>query len=208
MATLEMPKAVWSEAEQALREELTRVSRLSYHRGHVGGTGGNISARVPGEDAVLITATGVSLGDTTPENIVKVTLFAEMCDPNGAWRPSKETGFHCSVFRLRPDVGAIVHVHPPFATAFSCLNEPLPLVTISARANLKEVPCVGLAPAGSADLRRYVEEGIKAYPSVKALLMREHGILALGKDLVNGYNIADLVEDTAKIAHAYLTLRR
>ena len=209
MDTLQAPEtAVWSETERALREELARVSRLSYHRGHVGGTGGNISARIPGEDAVLVTATGISLEDTTPENIVKVTMFAEVCDEACAHRPSKETGFHCAVFRLREDVGAIVHVHPPYATAFSCLNEPLPLVTISARANLKQVPCVALAPAGSAELRRYVEDGIKAYPGVRALLMRDHGILALGKDLVTAYNVADLVEDTAKIAFAYLTMRK
>jgi len=198
----------WSEVEQTFREELTRISRLAYNRRLVGGAGGNVSVRIPGTDEVLVTATGVSLGDTTFQNIVKVNLYAEMCDPTFCYKPSKETGFHCSVFRLREDVGGIVHVHPPYATSFSCLNKPLPMVTVSALANLKEVPCIEVAPAGSAELRGYVEEAIKAYPGVRSILMREHGILALGKDLVQAYNLADLVEDTAKIAYAYFQMQK
>jgi L-ribulose-5-phosphate 4-epimerase len=198
----------WSETEQTMREELTRISHLAYNRGLVGGNGGNVSVRILGTDEVLVTATGISLGDITPQNIVKVNLHGELCDPASFYRPSKETGFHCLVFRQREDVGGIVHVHPPYATAFSCLNKPLPLVTISARTNLKEVPCIEVAPMGSAELREYVGDAIKAYPGIKAILMRDHGILAQGKDLVQAFNIADLVEYTAKIAYAYLTLRQ
>jgi len=196
-----------SEIEQSLRKELIRISRLAYNRGLVGGTGGNVSVRIPNTDEVLVTATGISLGDTTFQNIVKVNLDGDMCDQAFYYKPSKETGFHCSVFRMRDDVGGIVHVHPPYATALSCLNESLPLVTVSARANLREVPCVEVAPAGSMELRNYIGEAIKAYPGVRSILMRDHGILALGKDLLQAYYFADLTEDTAKIAYVYKQMK-
>jgi L-fuculose-phosphate aldolase len=78
---------------------------------------------------------------------------------------------------------------------------PLPLVTVSARGVLREVPCIDSAPAGSPELSRYVQEGLGRFPAtVKVILMREHGILALGKDLGNAYYLSDLAEDSAKIA--------
>jgi L-fuculose-phosphate aldolase len=74
------------------------------------------------------------------------------------------------------------------------------MVTVSARGVLREVPCIESAKAGSQELSEYLQEGLKKYPSVKVMLMREHGILALGLDLSNAYYLSDLVEDTAKIA--------
>jgi L-fuculose-phosphate aldolase len=78
---------------------------------------------------------------------------------------------------------------------------PLPMVTVSARGVLKEVPCIESAPAGSPELSRYVQEGLKVFPAtVRVVLMREHGTLALGADLSIAYYLTDLAEDTAKIA--------
>ena len=74
------------------------------------------------------------------------------------------------------------------------------MVTVSARMNLKEVPCIECALAGSRELCDFVTEGINQYVNVKALLMKEHGILTLGPDLKTAYYLADLVEDTAKVA--------
>jgi L-ribulose-5-phosphate 4-epimerase len=159
-----------------LRKELSDFSVRSFNRGLVSGTGGNMSVRIPGTDEVLITPTGISL------------------------KSSKETGFHLAAYRLRPETGAVAHLHPPYATAYSNKMKPLPMVTVSARGVLKEVPCVESAPAGSPELSRYVQEGLKRYPLAKVLLMREHGTLALGLDLSNAYYLSDLAEDTAKIA--------
>ncbi|HEX9016072.1 MAG TPA: class II aldolase/adducin family protein [Chloroflexota bacterium] len=187
--------------ELALREEVASISIQVYQRGLVAGAGGNVSARLPGRDQVLITPTGVSLGMTTVDNIVKTDMFAKHLDSGNGHRPSKETGFHCAIYRMRPEVNAIVHVHPPYTTAFSLRFEDLPLVTVSATANLKRVPCVDVALSGSDDLKRLVEEGFERNPGVRCLLMRAHGIISIGPNLVAAYNGADLVEDTAKIAH-------
>jgi L-ribulose-5-phosphate 4-epimerase len=183
-----------------LRKEVAEFSRRSFNRGLVSGAGGNISARIPGIDRVLITATGVSLGDVEPESLLLLNLEGAVVDNAFGLIPSKESSFHLAAYQLRPDVGAVVHVHPPYATAYSNKGMPLPLVTVSSRGNLKEVPCIECALPGSKDLYDFVCDGIKKHPAVKALLMKEHGILALGSDLKTAYYLADLVEDTAKVA--------
>lgn len=189
-----------TDAVLRLRKSLAEFSRRSYNRGLVSGAGGNISARIPDSDQVLITPTGVSLADVDPEVNLLVRLDGTILENPFGLRPSKETGFHLVVYQLRPDVGAVSHVHPPYATAYSIKEKPLPLVTVNSRIILQEVPCIDCAPPGSKDLCDFVEGGIRRYPTAKALLMKEHGILALGPDLTTAYYIADLVEDTAKIA--------
>jgi L-ribulose-5-phosphate 4-epimerase len=181
-------------------EELQTICQRAYSRGLVGGSGGNISVRIPGREEALISATGVSLGEITPATMVRVNLRAEVLEAHGACRPSKETGFHCCVYRLRPQVGAVVHLHPPFATAFAVRGKELPLLTDGAMLMLKHVPVVGHAPSGSAELHRIVEEGLLRYPDAKVILMERHGMFSMGKDLTMAYNLADLTEDTAKIA--------
>jgi ribulose-5-phosphate 4-epimerase/fuculose-1-phosphate aldolase len=184
-----------------LRQELAEYSRRSFNRGLVSGTGGNLSVRIPGTDTALITPTGISLGDITPEInlLMKIGDGTIIENPCGL-KPSKETGFHLAAYRLRPDAGAVAHLHPPYATAYSNRCKPLPLVTVSARGVLVEVPCIESAKAGSQELSGFVQEGLKRYPLVKVMLMREHGTLALGADLSNAYYLSDLAEDTAKIA--------
>jgi len=183
-----------------LRDELAETCRKAFRRGLVGGAGGNISARVPGEDRALISATGISLGDIGPETIVLVDLQGKLLDGAPGMRPSKETGFHVCAYRLRAHVGAVVHLHPPHATAFAVRGMELPLVTDGAMLNLKHVPVVGHAPSGSPELHRIVEEGLRKYPEAKAILLERHGMFTMGPNLTVAFNLADLVEDTAKIA--------
>lgn len=183
-----------------LKEEHSEICALAWQRRLVAGAGGNISLRIPGTDLCLVTATGVALLDVTPAAILTVDLQGEVVDAPEGCRPSKETGFHLAVYRLRPAVGAVVHVHPPHATAFATKGHALPLVTDGAAARLKVVPCLGYAPSGSPVLHRIVEDGINKYPEATAFLLKNHGLIALGPHLKGAFYIADLVEDTAKIA--------
>ncbi len=184
-----------------LRKELADFSRRAYQRGLVSGTGGNVSVRIPNTDRVLVTPTGVSLGDVEPEANLLLDLDGSILENPCGLKPSKESSFHLVVYRLRADSGAIAHLHPPYATAYSNMGKSLPLVTVNSRVILKEVPCIDCALPGSKELCDFVHGGISGYPNVKALLMKEHGILALGPDLKTAFYIADLVEDTAKIAY-------
>jgi L-fuculose-phosphate aldolase len=184
----------------SLRLELSDYARRSFDRGLICGTGGNLSVRVPGTDTVLITPTGLSLGDAKPEEHILVNLEGEIVQSPLGLKPSKETSFHLSAYLIRPDVQALAHLHPPYATAYSNKRKSLPLVTVSARGNLKHVPTVECALPGSTELCDFVTDGLKGFPEARAILMKEHGILTLAIDLKTAYYLADLVEDTAKIA--------
>jgi L-fuculose-phosphate aldolase len=188
------------------RQQLSEFSKRAFHRRLVGGTGGNLSVRVPDTDTVLITPTGISLGDVEPDDNILTSLDGEILDSPRGFKGSKEAGFHLAAYRLRSDVGAIAHVHPPYSTAYSNKGGPLPLVTVSARLNLKHVPCIECYLPGTSELRDCVTQGIKNNPDVNSLLMKEHGILTLGRDLKHAYYLADLVEDTAKIAYVAATI--
>ena len=188
------------------RKELSEFSRRAFNRRLVGGTGGNLSVRIPGTDTVLVTPTAISLGDVEPEQSILVNLEGEILDSPMDLKGSKETGFHLAVYQLRPDIGAIAHVHPPYSTAYSNKSMPLPLSTISAQVILKNVPWIECYRPGTPELRNCVIEGIKANPDVPCILMKEHGILAMGSDIKHAYYIADLTEDTAKIAYIEATI--
>ena len=178
--------------------QLVTYSRRAYERRLMGGTGGNFSARVDA-DTMLITATGVSLGDTTTDNLVSIDIR------DGTWasplglEPSKEYQFHLEIMRLRDDVGAVLHGHPPYATAFAVLERDIPMVT-DAAFKQPPMPRVAFAPSGSEELRDLVAQAIRENPGCKALLLEEHGIAALGADVTAAFNTADLTEELARIA--------
>jgi L-fuculose-phosphate aldolase len=188
------------------RQQLSEFSKRAFNRRLVGGTGGNLSVRIPDTDTVLITPTGISLGDVEPEENILTGLDGEILDSPKGLKGSKEAGFHLAAYRLRPDVGAIAHVHPPYATAYSTKGNALPLVTVCSRLNLKHVPCIACFLPGSSELRDCVIQGIENNPEVNSLLMKEHGILTLGRDLKHAFYLADLIEDTAKIAYIAATI--
>jgi ribulose-5-phosphate 4-epimerase/fuculose-1-phosphate aldolase len=183
-----------------LRKELADYSRRIYNRGLVSGTGGNMSVLVPGTDTVLITPTGICLGEIDPEVNLLMKIDGTIVENPCGLKPSKETVFHLAVYQLRPEAGAVAHVHPPYATAYSNRMSSLPMVTVSAHAVLKEVPRIESAMSGSTELHEYVKAGLKKYPAAKVLLMEEHGILAVAPDLKTSYYLSELTEDTAKIA--------
>ena len=198
-----------------LREEISKYSKRAYDRGLIRGTGGNLSTRTPTNEMVLITPTDISLVDVKPEENILLNLQGEIIESPLGLMPSKETSFHLKVYRLCSDVRGVVHLHPPYATAYANQGTPLPMVTVSARAKLEQVPnigcappgseelCeanIGCAPPGSEELCELVARGMESFPDARAFLMKEHGILTLGEDLRTAYYLAELVEETARIA--------
>lgn len=185
--------------EQKMKALLIKYSQRAYNRGIVGGTGGNFSARLD-EKQMMITASGVSLGDTTMENLVEMEIETYKWQSQGDYIPSKEYLFHADILRLRPDVGAVLHVHPPYATAFSVQKRDIPMVTDAAFKQPK-IPRVPFDPSGSKELQASVVQAIKDNPDCKVLMLEEHGIIALGADIRWAYDIADLTEELARIAY-------
>ena len=185
---------------ERLKEQIARYSLKAYERGLVGGAGGNVSARVPGSEEILITRTGVVLGEVTPDDVVRIDPLGRPLDPQ-APKPSKEVPFHTVVYRLRPDVNAIIHLHPCYAVVQSLRLADLRLLTVSARLALgPRVPCVPVAYAGTRLLAQYVGSALKEAPGAKVVLLAAHGLNAMAADLTAAYALADLAEFTAKQA--------
>jgi L-ribulose-5-phosphate 4-epimerase len=182
------------------KRDLAQFSRLSYDRGLVAARGGNLSIRIPGTERVLITPSGISLRDIMPEIIIEVDIHGNLLRGKKNLKPSKETPFHTSIYRIRNDVMAIAHVHPPFSTALSLKDKPFPIITAPGMVNLVKVPLVEFALMGTKELCDYVSEVARQNMEAKALLLRGHGIIGMGSDLASAYYFADLVEDCAKVA--------
>ncbi|MGG3466135.1 class II aldolase/adducin family protein [Neobacillus pocheonensis] len=184
--------------EELLKKELVHISHKVYNRRLTQATGGNISVRVPDREAILIKRSGISLGEVTKEDALLLSMDGDVVEGYGT--PSKEFRFHLGIYRTRPDVQAIVHCHPNYAIGFASLGMELPLPTVTAQKILGYVPVAEAAPSGSKELANYVTEVFEKYPNIKAALMKDHGICAIGQSLEAAYNIATLVEDTAKQA--------
>lgn len=107
-----------------LANEICLYSKLCYDRNLVGAAGGNLSVRTAQKDSFLITASGVSLRGVTVGNLVAVDINGNILEAPRGLRPSKETGFHLAVFSAKPEINAVVHVHPAYATAFATAQNP------------------------------------------------------------------------------------
>jgi L-fuculose-phosphate aldolase len=182
---------------QELARKLAQIAREIYEKRYVAASGGNISTRIPGTNQVIIKPTGMRLKDLTPNNILVVNLDGKLIEGKG--EPSKEIRFHIGIYKVREDVGAIIHTHSPAATAFAVLGKSLPLVTAQAKTFLKKIPTIEFAPPGSKKLASLVIETFKDN-SIKVALLEKHGSVVVGKDLDEAFNLLDLLEETARIA--------
>ncbi len=165
------------------------------------GTGGNLSARLPGTERVLITPSAVSLRECNPEDFILVDLAGEKVAGRSDLVASKEVFLHTAVYAARPDVQAISHLHPPYCILFAVRNRQIPLVTITAEVRLGPTPVVPEAPSGSRRLANLVRDTVLAWPDAKLVMLERHGVLAIGANLRDTIDVADLGEDTARVAH-------
>lgn len=189
-----------------LRRTLVELSRRAYALGLVPGVSGNLSVRVPGEDRVLIKATGFSLGDMTPAHTLLVDLDGQVLEDTDL-RPSKEMFFHLAIYRRRPEVGAVVHLHPPYTTVFAAVHQLPPALTGAARAFLGgKMALVPPAPSGSRELAALVEAAFRD-PRIQAAVLAEHGSITAGPDLYSAFYLSQYLEDAARTALLVRVLR-
>lgn len=193
--------------DEDLKQVVIDYAKRTYKRGLVGGTGGNFSARLTDRNRMAITASGLNLGDTSMENLIEMDIGSYDYEPRGPYVPSKEYLFHADILRLRPDVGAVLHIHPPYATTFAVLKRDIPMVT-DAAFKQPPMPRVPFEPSGTRELQANVVEAITNNPGCKVLLLEQHGIICLGEDVRWAYDLADLTEELARIAFLKETLEK
>jgi L-fuculose-phosphate aldolase len=191
-----------TESERELRVELVKFAKHMITTGLVRGTSGNISAREAGADRCLITPSGVDYDTMKPEELVLVSL-------DGTWdmaqaKPSVDTPVHLAVYRARPDVAACIHTHSLYAAAFSTVGREIPaLITESAGYVGGPVRVMGYVPPASPDTGDQVAAGLG---KDRAVLLPNHGVIAVGETLKKAFAAAMAVEESANVAFIALQL--
>jgi ribulose-5-phosphate 4-epimerase/fuculose-1-phosphate aldolase len=194
-------------ALDGLRGLLVEVAHRAYALGLVPGVSGNLSVRIPGAAQILIKATGRSLGDMTAADTVVLDLEGNVAEGGTPPRPSKERLFHAAIYQRRPDVGAVVHLHPPHAVAFAAVHRLPPMLTGAARAFLEgKTALVPPAPSGSPQLAALVGRAFQD-PAIQAAVLAEHGTVTVGPDLHAAFYLSEYLEDAARTACLVRQLR-
>jgi len=198
-----------SEVEQDLRERLCKVGKLMCDEGLAGKkslylAGGNISARIPGTNRVLIKPTGYSLGSLKPEDFIIVDTDGKTISDNG--KPSSETPMHTTIYRTRSDVGAVVHAHPLYCGIFSLAGIELLPITYGGgghAALMRGVRIIPWARGGSQELANSAANELK---DRSAALLEFHGSIVIGKTIEQAYHLSSKLEESAEFQWRVIAL--
>jgi L-fuculose-phosphate aldolase len=168
------------EVAQSLREQVAWACRILALEGYVDLTLGHVSARLPDEQTVLIKRKGVALDEVAPEDVVPLDVDADQADVGPEMH--LEAVLHTEIYKLRPDVGAVVHGHPPFSTAIGATEAQIELLTHDAVLFADGVSVF----EETADLITAPEQGravAQALGPRRAVLLANHGVVVVGKDV-------------------------
>ena len=180
-----------------LKNELCEIGLRIWQKGFCAGNEGNHSVRV-GEDRVLITPSGVSKGMLTPDMIITCDLDGNVVSGNSQFKPSSERKVHNAIYRHRPDVKAVIHSHPPHATAFCIAGIPLPEgIHPEAEVVLGRVPTAAYATPSTDDLPNSIIPLIG--PETNTVLMGNHGSVSFDKDLIGAYYKLEILDAYCRI---------
>ena len=188
--------------EQAIKEEIVKVATRCYERGLLVAGDGNISVRV-GPNRLIATPSGVSKGWMTPEMMVAVDLAGKPLEPT-SYKVSSEWPMHQVIYQARPDIHAVVHAHPPHATAFAVAGLSLDKAILSEV--VLTLGCVPLAAYGTPSTRELTDAIAPFLEFHDALLMANHGAVAYAETLEKAFNKLETLEHTCKISFLARTL--
>lgn len=181
----------------ALREYVCDLHRLLPENHLVAWTSGNISARDPSSQLIVIKPSGIKYDLLRPEHMVVVDLQGQVVE--GAYLPSSDTASHCYIYRHRTEVHGVVHTHSRYATAFAAVGRNIPcILTAIADEFGGDIPCGGFAPIGGEEIGREVIATLEGSHSSAALL-QNHGVFTIGKSAEAAVKAAIMTEDNAAI---------
>jgi L-fuculose-phosphate aldolase len=183
--------------EQQLRNDVVQAARSMWEKGYVSGTVGNVSARLGDTDRLVITPSGAPYASMQPEDLALCSLQCEHLA--GEARPSMELAMHAAVYRARPDVGAIVHSHAVHASAIAVCGGEIPFLLDEMAYSIGpiSIPTAAYAPSGTPEL---AENVVAALGSERmAILLANHGTLAVAPDVAQAFAISELTERAARI---------
>ncbi len=180
--------------ESSIRQEICRIGKMLHLNGFVAGFDGNISVRLE-RDLVLGTPTAICKGMMEPEDLVLVNIDGDLVQ--GMRNVTSEIAMHLLFYRMRPDVHAVVHGHPPIATGFAAsgiaLDKPLIAEVVTS------FGMIPLAPYGTPGTPALSDTLRPLIPHYDAILMANHGVVTAGHDLLSAYLKMEKVEHCARI---------
>lgn len=183
------------------REQVVQATQLLVNTGVLSHSGhGNLSVRVPGKDQILLTAVG-HIMHLKPEQLVVITLDGEVVEGQLEPVAREIIGMHTSVYRMRKDVNAVIHTHSPRATSFALAHQPLPCVyeAFLRWGITEDIPVAQWGPRGSQEAVAYIVEQLQNHPTVPALLLANHGLLAFSRDPLATAQLIVAMEEAAEL---------
>ena len=181
-------------------EMLETAAHRAYRRGIQTGSGGNLSMR--NKDGMIVKSSGGSFADCTREGkgFVETDLDGQLL-PGAEGKPTREVFLHGFLYKVSDSIGGVMHCHSPWSIAWSYVNKALPMTTLHVQLKLGyEIPVVDVP---SASVRKEDEGLLRVLfdenPELKAFILKGHGVVALGKDVLEAEHTAELIEETAQI---------
>lgn len=177
------------------RQEIVKYSHKVQQYGYVSATDGNLSIRLD-DNRVLITPSGLEKGEMTLEAPIIIDMDGNKLEGEG--KPSSEGKMHLEVFKLRPDVRAVIHAHPPKCIAFTIAGQPIDTCLLP-----EVVVTLGAIPTSryATPTTNEVPESIRDYiMKSDAVMLSRHGSLTVGKDLKSAFKILEKMEHSATIS--------
>ena len=179
-----------------IRAQICDICYKMWQLGWVAANDGNVSVKL-GDDRFLATPTGMSKAFITPEKLLLINGRGEIVEAQEGLRPSSEIKMHLRCYAERPDVGAVIHAHPPGATGFAVAHKPMDMYNM-----IEDVTVIGsvpLTPYGTPSTTE-VPDAIEPYlEEHDVMLLENHGALAVGSDVITAFYRMESLELWAKI---------
>jgi L-ribulose-5-phosphate 4-epimerase len=197
--TTRVPPGVDPAAFDTVCHEVAELHAELVRWGLVVWTAGNVSARLPGADYMVIKPSGVSYADISASSLIVCDLSGKKI--SGAGAPSSDTAAHAFVYQQLPEVGGVVHTHSTYATAWAARGEAIPCVlTAMADEFGGEIPVGPFALIGDDSIGRGIVDTLRGHRS-PAVLMKNHGVFTIGKTASDAAKSAAMCEDVARTVH-------
>jgi L-ribulose-5-phosphate 4-epimerase len=181
-----------------VKKQIVETAQKLTQKGYLMATGGNLSIRILGQDALAITPSNYDYMKMATEDICILDFGLNMLE--GRLKPSVESAMHIGIYQTRPDVNAVVHTHQVYASTLSLINAPIPaLFDEQARYLGRTVEIIPYAPSGTGFLKNTIAKHIKSHNN--AFIMQNHGALCFGQDVERAAHNVEILE---KCSLAYL----
>ena len=188
---------------EAKKDALIWSARRCFDLGLQTNAGGNLSVRLSSGPAIVIKPSGVGFAECSRDNLQVVHLDGTI-EPS-QFKPSKDMDFHLDLYRIRPDINAIVHCHSPWATGFASAGIEIPCLTVQTIEKIGRMPLIPLSHNGGPQTEVEISPVFED-TSVRAAVLASHGTIGVGKTLTAAQYLAEIIEETAHIAFVRDTL--